>query len=118
MHAMDDQIRICGIELWTCIGVEASERAASQCLAIDVTLHHPIASVVARDDVHDGIDYAAVTRSVQELATRERRTIERLAEDIAAIILRDYCPKNGVTITVRKKPLLPIESVELTIHRP
>ncbi len=113
-----DYIRLIGIELWTPIGVPKEERAKAQRVLVDLTLVHPTKSVGKSDDIATGINYQDVTHAIIALAARERKTIERLAEDIAIAVLERYKPQGGVEVTVHKKPDLPLEEVSVTIHRP
>lgn len=113
-----DSTLLSGIELWTRIGVPADERQKPQPVLVTIELLSPLQKVAHTDDVREGIDYQKVVEAVQALASTERKTIERLAEDIAEAILKKFKPEGGVTITVTKNPELPLESVNITIHRP
>ncbi len=112
-----DNILIRGIELWTRLGVPDSERASPQHILVDIWLSISTKEVSATDDVSKGIDYAAVTTAVRALAETERKTVERLAEDIATLVLTQFKPAS-VTVSVQKKPDLPVDAVCLTITRP
>lgn len=113
-----DTTHLSNIELWTKIGVPDAERVKAQRIRVDIVMLHPTKAVGDSDDVKKGIDYDDVTRAIVALAATERKTIERLAEDIAAVVLEKWKPKGGVQVTVWKKPDLPLESVSVTIQRP
>lgn len=113
-----DSILLTGIRVQTRIGVPEAERKNVQQILVTIELRHPIASVANADAIGTGIDYAQVTEEVQKLAKTERKTIERFAEDIATTVLTRFRPEGGVTVTVTKKPDLPLESASVTIQRP
>ncbi len=114
-----DYIALKGIKLSTRIGVPETERAVPQVLKVDIELFSPVGKIAESDSVSQGIDYAAVTAAVESLATTERKTIERLAEDIATLLLEKFRPEGGVKISVWKKPAdLNIDSACITITRP
>lgn len=113
---MDSTLLSC-IELWTRIGVPEDERQKPQRVLVTIELLSPLQKVAHTDDVREGIDYQKVVDAVVTLAETERKTIERLAEDIADAILKKFKPTGGVRVTVIKKPDLPLERVSITIHR-
>ena len=113
-----DSTLLRNISVWTRIGVPDAERQVEQQLTISIELFHPTENIAKNDDVSRGIDYASVVKCVRELAKTERKTIERFAEDIADMVLSKFKPEGGAKVTVVKKPVLPIESVSVTIQRP
>ena len=113
---MDDTITITDLELWTRIGVTEEERTRDQRLLVTVTFPTDAAAVAARDDLSQGIDYADVVLAIRALAATERKTIERLAEDIASAILRNFHPAS-VTVIVKKFPIAGARNVAIQIHR-
>jgi 7,8-dihydroneopterin aldolase/epimerase/oxygenase len=114
-----DSIIIRGISLVTHIGVPDAERANQQQILVDIEVLHPMQQAGSTDDVGNSIDYAAVTACVQTLQKTERKTVERLATDIASAILQKFRPSGGVRVTVTKKPKdLKIASVSVTVQRP
>lgn len=114
---MNDVISISNLELWTQIGVTAEERATEQRVLVSIELHTDTRKVAKTDDVKKGIDYEDVAEEIRRIAKRERKTLERLAEDIAAAVLKKY--KSGpLRVTVTKFPLPGVVSISLTIARP
>ena len=111
--SMQDILTISGLELWTHIGVPEEERIQEQRLLIDIALH--LESKGNADEV--SIDYEKVAQDIQALGKTERKTVEKLASDIAEMILKKYSPES-VTITVKKFPLACAEHISLTILRP
>lgn len=86
---MKDQIVIRGLELLTQIGVPAEERAEAQKLRVHLTLE--VTRFPEIDDIEGTVDYKAVADRVRESAAeRERKLIETLAQDIAAVVLGEF----------------------------
>ena len=112
-----DSICLKDIEVWTHIGVPDAERTGSQLLLVSVELFGSLKGVSISDDISQGIDYTTVTSAVIALGTTERKTVERFAEDAAALILKTFKPES-VKITVCKKPDLPLAAACITITRP
>lgn len=112
-----DCISLQNIDVSTHIGVPESERQKAQHLLVSVKLFGSLTAIGSTDDVSKGIDYAEVTQAIVRLAKAERRTLECFAEDTAAMLLQTFGPES-VTVTVQKKPDLPLESVSVTITRP
>lgn len=114
---MRDTLTIRDIELHTRIGVPDAERASPQRVLLTVSFPVDAHAVAAADDVTMGIDYSVVREAIIGLAKTERKTMERLAEDCAATLLRSFSLPS-VTITVQKFPFPDSAAVELTITRP
>ena len=86
---MKDQIVIRGLELLTQIGVPAEERAEAQKLRVHLTLE--VIRFPEIDGIEGTVDYKAVADRVRESAAeRERKLIETLAQDIAAVVLGEF----------------------------
>lgn len=107
-----DTLKIKDLELWTHIGVPEKERTKEQRLLIDLTLQ---IKVTDKDAV--SIDYEQVVEDIRALGKTERKTVEKLAMDIAESVLKKYSPES-VTVTVTKFPLPFTKHVSLTITRP
>ncbi|MBM3227530.1 dihydroneopterin aldolase [Candidatus Peribacteria bacterium] len=105
------------LELWTHIGVPEEERKTEQRILVTIELLSDLSPVGKTDDVTQGIDYEQLVHDVRVLAKIERKTIERLAEDIAAMILKSYKPES-VKVSVLKQPLPGVRGVKATITRP
>lgn len=113
---MQDRLSITDLELRTRIGVTEDERANDQRLLVTVEMETDAAKVALHDDVMAGIDYGVVAADLRELAQSERKTIERFAEDAAAMILKKHRPPT-VTITVKKFVIPGTADVRITITR-
>ena len=91
-----DSLSLRNIRVQTRIGVPVEERKAPQELLISLEFLHPIETVAKSDDSASGIDYDSVIRCVQSIATTERKTIERFAEDLADALLKQFKPDGGI----------------------
>jgi len=97
-----DKIIINDLEVFYRIGVSEEERAAPQRLLISLEMTRDVSSAAAADDLTKTIDYYAVTRRL--LAFGERRSwklLEKLAADIAGLILAEFTP-DIVFVEVKK----------------
>ena len=112
-----DSIAIAGIDMLTRIGVTDAERSAPQQITVDIELYTDLSRAGQSDAIVDTIDYAAVVTKVQEAASGERNTMERLAEDIAARLLKTFRPK-AVDVSITKNILPGISGATITITRP
>lgn len=112
-----DSIYLQDIRVPTRIGITTAERHAPQDLYVCLWLQTSIRETAKKDDISVGIDYAKVTEAVVELGKKERKTLERFAEDTAAMVLKTFHPKS-VTVCVEKRPPLPLEAARITITRP
>ena len=114
-----DTISLTDLEVHYRVGVPDAERAQPQRLLLTVEMQHDFTRAAASDDLRETIDYYAVSRRL--LAFGEGRNwmlIEKLAADIAAVVLADF-GATAVTVEV-KKFIIPEArhvSVRLTRHR-
>jgi dihydroneopterin aldolase len=114
---MDDTIFISALTLHTHIGVPTAERAAPQRLTVSLRLI-PIRGLAnLDDDLSNTVDYATVSQAVRdEAATKPRRLIETLAEDLATLLLGHF-PLKAVEIELRKYVLDGAEYAAVCIRR-
>jgi len=112
-----DSIILKNVALSTRIGCSETERARLQTLHVTVEARHPTTHVAASDRLDEAIDYLEIAAILEHLAKAERWTIERLAEDIAEALLKQWTLDGGVRVTVTKHPPIPAESVSVTIER-
>ena len=113
-----DSIDLTDIALDVRIGITEEERRLPQRLLASVEIFHPTGPTATSDSLVDGIDYAKVADAILALQATERNTVERLAEDIADVILKEYAPEGGVKVRVQKFPLPSLRSASVTIVRP
>ncbi len=85
-----DKIRIEDLHLRCIIGLYPEERIKLQDVLIQLTLHCDLRAAGHSDDVNDTVDYKAVKNGVVELVEgSEFLLIERLAQEVATLCLRD-----------------------------
>ena len=114
---MMDAITIRNLEFWTHIGVSQEERMTEQRLLVTVEMALDTRAAAKTDDVAQSINYKDLAEDVLALAKEERKTIERLAEDCATMILARYKPAS-VTVDITKFPLPQAQDVRIRITRP
>ncbi len=115
-----DEITICDLEVFYRVGVPDEERAHPQRLLVTVKLAHDFSSAAATDDLINTIDYHAVAQRLLHFGEgRSWKLIEKLAADVAEMILTEFKP---TTVSVQiKKFIIPetrYVAVSLTRNRP
>ena len=97
-----DKIIINDLEVFYRIGVSEEERAAPQRLLISVEMTRDTSAAAAADDLTKTIDYYAVTRRLLKFGDgRSWKLLEKLAKDIADLILAEFTP-DSVSVEVKK----------------
>lgn len=110
-----DAIILHDLELWTHIGVPDEERKIEQRLLVTVELMLDAGGGAGKDE--PGIDYDLVAQELQKIAQKERKTIERFAEDASAAILQKFKPAS-VTVCIKKFAIPGSKYVEIRMTRP
>lgn len=86
-----DTVFIRGLRADTVIGVYGWERKVRQTIVLDLEMAADNRRAAASDAVEDALDYAAVSaRLLAFIAGSEFRLIESLAEQVAAIVLKEF----------------------------
>ena len=112
-----DLITISDLEVFYCVGVPDEERAKPQRLLLTVEILHDFTTAAARDDLWYTIDYQAVSQRLLGLGENKSwKLIERLAVDIADLILRDFKAAE-VAVTVKKFILPQAQHVAVYVRR-
>lgn len=111
------KISIVDLEVYYCVGVPDEERAKPQRLLLTVEMETDFSAAAGSDDIHDTIDYFAVSQRLLEFGVdRSWKLIEKLAADIADMILSDFKPQS-VTVEVKKFALADARCVSVTVTR-
>lgn len=113
---MSDILTITDLELWTSIGVPKDEREVEQRLLVTVEMSLDAKPAAKSDDVKKSVNYVDVANDLKELSLKERKTIERFAEDAARMILKKHHVR-GVTVTVKKFAIPGSAHVAITLSR-
>ena len=96
------KISIVDLEVLYRVGVPDTERAQPQRLLLTVMLESDFSAAATSDSIIDTIDYYAVTQKLLKFGEgREWKLIEKLAADIAGLILAEFKPP-AVTVEVKK----------------
>jgi FolB domain-containing protein len=108
---MTDRIAIRGLSIETRIGVTEKERSRPQDVQIDIELTADLSRPGLSDALGDTIDYDALVTEVAALVRAgERNLLEKLAEEIAALLsAKDGV--SGVTVEVMKQHVPVLEEV-------
>lgn len=84
------------------IGINPEERVNRQDILINITVFSDTTRAAASDDIHDCVDYKAMTKKVMAYTeSAERFTVEALANDLARLCLEQPNVK-GVRVRVEK----------------
>lgn len=96
------KISIVDLEVFYRVGVPDVERAQSQRLLLTMEMESDFSAAAKSDSIADTIDYFAVTQRLLKLGEgREWKLIEKLAADIADMVLNEFKPLS-VSVTVKK----------------
>ena len=114
-----DKITICDLEVFYRVGVPDEERAQPQRLLVTVEMAQDFSAAVASDGLTGTIDYHAVVQRLLQFGERRSwKLIERVAAEIAEMVLTEFRAQ-AVFVEV-KKFILPetrYVSVSLTRNR-
>lgn len=112
-----DTIVIEDLEVWYHVGVPPEERARGQRLLLTLTMQHDFAAAARDDDLSLTIDYYAVSRLLLGFGEgRSWRLIEKLAVDIAELVLAEFGPST-VSVEVKKFILPETRHVAVRVTR-
>jgi len=96
------KISIVDLEVFYRVGVPDAERAQPQRLLLTVELEADFTAAAQSDAIADTIDYYAVTQRLLKLGEgRDWKLIEKLAADIADLVLAEFQPP-AVAVEVKK----------------
>lgn len=86
-----DRIDIAGLAVPTVIGIFDWERKRRQRVLLDLTLWTDVRRAARSDRIEDALDYKRVSKRLQEFVGKSRfLLLERLAEEVAAILIREF----------------------------
>jgi FolB domain-containing protein len=114
---MNSKISIVDLEVFYHVGVPDEERAKPQRLLLTVEMDCDFSKAAKTDGIGDTIDYFAVSRRLLKFGDgRSWKLIEKLAADIANLILAEFKPQS-VTVEVKKFPIPEARCVSVVITR-
>jgi dihydroneopterin aldolase len=111
------QISIVDLEVFYRVGVPDAERAQPQRLLLTIEMESDFSAAAKSDSIVDTIDYYAVTQKLLKFGEgREWKLIEKLAADIADLILTEFKPP-AVTVEVKKFIISQARHVAISLTR-
>lgn len=115
---MRDFIDVQDLVVKSVIGVRDEERRAKQELRLQLRLFIDAKRAGASDRIEDTIDYDSVSQRVVQVAeASEFRLLERLAEELARVCVKEFAVPR-VRVTVEKPGAVRhAKSVALTVER-
>ena len=114
-----DKVFIKNLQVETIIGIFEWEREVRQVVSIDLEMEFDNKKAAKSDDIKDALDYKKIGKRVSGYVERSKhKLVERLAEQIAKIVLKVF-PVSNLTLSVTKPGALRgSESVGIKITRP
>lgn len=112
-----DKIIISDLEVFYRVGVPDEERSKPQRLLLVVELAKDLCRAAATDDLAHTINYFAVAQRLLRFGDGQSwKLIEKLAGDIAEMILKDFGPE-AVSVEVKKFIIPEARYVSILIER-
>jgi dihydroneopterin aldolase len=111
------KISIVDLEVFYRVGVPDEERSKPQRLLLTVEMDCDFSKAAKTDGIGDTIDYFAVSWRLLKFGDgRSWKLIEKLAADIANLILAEFKPQS-VTVEVKKFPIPEARCVSVVVTR-
>lgn len=111
------RITITDLEVFFYVGVPDEERLKPQRLLLTIEMEHDFRTATASDDITATIDYFDVSQKIIALGNgRSWKLIEKLANDIADLVLTGYRPAT-VTVIVKKFPIPQAAQVSVALTK-
>ena len=108
---------IVDLEVFYRVGVPAAERARPQRLLLTVEMDCDFSAAAGSDNIRDTIDYFAVSQRLLKFGEgRSWKLIEKLAADLADVILAEFKPQS-VTVEVKKFPIAQAQYVSVRVTK-
>ena len=114
-----DKVFIKNLQVETIIGIFNWEREVKQVVSIDLEMEFDNKKAAKSDDIKDALDYKKIGKRVSGYVKKSKyKLVERLAEQIAKIVLKEF-PVSSLILSVTKPGALRgSESVGIRITRP
>jgi FolB domain-containing protein len=109
------KISIVDLEVFYRIGVPDEERARPQRLLLTVEMDYDFSKAAKSDGIGDTIDYFVASQRLLKFGERRSwKLIEKLAADVADMILAEFKPQS-VTVEVKKFPIPQAKHVSIVL---
>ena len=113
-----NRIFINDLRIETRIGVYEWEQHLAQPLLVNLEFELPSAQVFSSDRFEDALDYTAVVKRLQALATdHTHKLLERFAEAIAEILCREFGAPWASVRVAKLAPLAGVKQIGVAIER-
>jgi dihydroneopterin aldolase len=114
---MNSKISIVDLEVFYRVGVPEAERVQPQRLLLTLEMESDFSAAAKSDDIRDTIDYFAVSQRLLKFGDgHEWKLIEKLAADIANMVLAEFQPQS-VTVEVKKFPIPQARQVSVSLTK-
>jgi dihydroneopterin aldolase len=111
------KISIVDLAVFYRVGVPDAERAKPQRLLLTVEMDFDFSAAAKSDALRDTIDYFAVSQRLLKFGERRSwKLIEKLATDIADMVLSEFKPQS-VSVEVKKFPIPQARHVSVVVTR-
>ena len=98
-----DRIHIEDLSVMGIIGIHPDERVTPQEIRVNATLHIDTRPAATSDDIADAANYRTITKAlIAHIEAGEPLLVERLAEELAAVVLASDARVQTVEIRVDK----------------
>lgn len=98
-----DKVFIKNLEIDAIIGIYDVERTNKQQVVFDIEMWWDVARAAKSENIEDALNYKTLSDQIKDFVGKSQfQLIETLAEEVAAIIIKQYA----------------VESVKLTLHKP
>ena len=105
-----DKIIIKDLHIYAYHGVNIEEKIKGQNYYIDITAEADLAKASRSDDIDDTVSYSKMIKRASFAFTAEKYDlIEKAAQEVADILLREFPKLQAVDVTVRK-PEAPVKA--------
>jgi dihydroneopterin aldolase len=111
------RISIIDLEVFYRVGVPDAERTQPQRLLLTIELEADFSVAAKTDSIADTIDYFAVSQRLLKFGDgKSWKLIEKLAADIADLILSEFKPQS-VSVEVKKFPIPQARHVSVILKK-
>ena len=105
-----DKIIITDVHLFAYHGVNIEEKIHGQNFYLDIIAYADLSKACQTDDIDDTVSYSKMVKRAAYVFTAEKYDlIEKAAQEVADILLREFPLLQAVDVTVRK-PEAPIKA--------
>ena len=100
------------------VGIKPEERSNRQDILINLRLHVDVRAAASSDDISDAVNYRSIAkRVIQHVETSADHLVEKLASDLAGIILDEYAVLRAVVRVEKPGALRFAASVGVEVDR-